>query len=136
MTMSTVPLWSPSTIALCSFALLKRERDAIRTGYLLSLSKKVVKCCCARIVVGTSTATCLLLRTALNAARTAISVLPNPTSPQINRSIGLTLSMSRFTSAVAAAWSGVSSYMNEASISFCQCMSGENETPSSLFRFA
>ena len=52
-------------------------------------------------VVGTSTATCLPSITALNAARTAISVLPKPTSPQISRSIGTGFSMSAFTSSIA-----------------------------------
>ena len=46
-------------------------------------SRKVLKCCCASTVVGTSTATCLPSITALNAARMATSVLPKPTSPQI-----------------------------------------------------
>ena len=41
-------------------------------------SRKVLKCCCASTVVGTSTATCLPSITALNAARMATSVLPKP----------------------------------------------------------
>ncbi len=48
----------------------------------------VRKCCSASTVVGTSTATCRPASIALNAARIATSVLPYPTSPQINRSIG------------------------------------------------
>ena len=43
------------------------------------------------------------------AARIAISVFPKPTSPQTRRSIGDGCSISRFTSAVALLWSGVSS---------------------------
>ena len=39
--------------------------------------------------------------TALKAARIATSVLPNPTSPQIRRSIERGSSMSRFVSAIA-----------------------------------
>ena len=39
-------------------------------------SENTCRCCCARIVVGTSTATCLWSHTALKAARTATSVLP------------------------------------------------------------
>ena len=46
------------------------------TGNWLIRSENVLKCCCASSVVGTSTATCLPSCTALNAARTAISVLP------------------------------------------------------------
>ena len=52
-------------------------------------------------MVGTSTATCLPSCTALNAARIATSVLPNPTSPHTRRSIGWSSSMSAFTSAMA-----------------------------------
>ena len=51
-------------------------------------------------VVATSTATCLPSITALHAARTATSVLPNPTSPQSRRSIGNGRSMSRLTSSI------------------------------------
>jgi hypothetical protein len=39
-------------------------------------------------VVGTTTATCLPFMAATKAARSATSVLPKPTSPQISRSIG------------------------------------------------
>ncbi len=46
-------------------------------------------CCSASSVVGTSTATCLPSASATNAARSATSVLPKPTSPQTSRSIGL-----------------------------------------------
>jgi len=49
-------------------------------------------------VVGAMMATCLPAMTALNAARTATSVLPNPTSPANSRSIGISLSMSALTS--------------------------------------
>jgi hypothetical protein len=45
---------------------------------------------------------------ALNAALTATSVLPNPTSPQTSRSVGCGLCMSALTAAMAASWSGVS----------------------------
>ena len=54
-----------------------------------------------KIVVGTKIATCLLSHTALNAALTATSVLPKPTSPQINRSMGVLDSMSLITSRLA-----------------------------------
>jgi len=55
---------------------------------------KVRPCCSARIVVGTRTATCFPACTALNAARTATSVFPYPTSPTSSRSIGRARSMS------------------------------------------
>jgi aspartyl-tRNA synthetase len=45
-------------------------------GYSASLWLKVRKCCSARTVVGTRTATCLPLSTVLKAARMASSVLP------------------------------------------------------------
>ena len=45
---------------------------------------------------------------ALNAALTAISVLPKPTSPQMRRSIGTGFSMSDLTSSMVVSWSVVS----------------------------
>jgi hypothetical protein len=61
----------------------------------------VSKCCAASTVVGASNATCRPSITALNAARTATSVFPNPTSPTSSRSIGRGSSMSRLTSITA-----------------------------------
>jgi hypothetical protein len=72
-----------------SFALRKRDSSASFTGQSAKRSEKFWKCCSASSVVGTSTATCLPSATATNAARSATSVLPKPTSPQIRRSIGL-----------------------------------------------
>ena len=46
----------------------------------------------------------------MKAARNATSVLPNPTSPQISRSIGLPEAMSASVSAIAFSWSSVSGY--------------------------
>jgi hypothetical protein len=51
----------------------------------------------------------------LNAARTATSVLPKPTSPQTSRSIGWGASRSCFTASIATPWSSVSSNGNDAS---------------------
>src|SRR5205823_1043006 len=58
----------------------ERKRDSISTltGNGWKRSPKVRKCCCARTVVGTRIATCLPSMTALNAARTASSVLLQP----------------------------------------------------------
>ena len=50
-----------------------------------------------------------IFSTALKAARIATSVFPNPTSPQMSRSIGRTLIMSALVAAIAVIWSGVSS---------------------------
>ena len=60
-------------------------------------------------MVGTSTATCLPLTTALKMARIATSVLPKPTSPANKRSIGVGRSMDSLISRVACNWSSVSS---------------------------
>ena len=73
---------------------------------------------------------------ALKAALIATSVLPNPTSPQINRSIGFSDSISVFTSAVALIWSFVSTYKNEASSSFCIELSILYLYPLEIFLFA
>ena len=56
----------------------KAYRDRFRTvtGKAEYRSENVAKCCWASSVVGTRIATCLPSWTALNAARTAISVLP------------------------------------------------------------
>ena len=110
MTMSISPLasffdaspWLPCAIR-------KRDSSAIFTGQSAKRSVKVWKCCSASSVVGQRTTTCLLSATATNAARSATSVLPKPTSPHTRRSIGLPAAMSVTTASIAAAWSGVSS---------------------------
>ena len=61
------------------------------------------------MVVGTKMATCLPSIAALKAALTATSVLPKPTSPQTSLSMGAGASISFLTSAMALAWSIVSS---------------------------
>ncbi len=76
MTTSTPPLASPSSTAFCSAAELNRDIARTVTGNAAYRSEKVWKCCWTSSVVGTRTATCLPSCTALNAARTAISVLP------------------------------------------------------------
>ena len=60
-------------------------------------------------MVGTSTATCLPLDAATNAARNATSVLPKPTSPHTNLSIGRGERKSAMVDKMALAWSAVSS---------------------------
>src|SRR5213083_2034331 len=88
------------------------------------------------MVVGTRTATCLPACTALKAARNATSVLPYPTSPTSNRSIGRARSMSRLTSSEARRWSGVSSYRKADSSSRCHGVSGGNANPAASWRRA
>ena len=75
-TTSTAPAAAASTTAACSFGERNRESTSTRTGNAPNRSLNVVKCCCASTVVGTSTATCWPSITALNAARSATSVLP------------------------------------------------------------
>ena len=133
---STAPVRTASTIAFCSRGDRNRLSISTRTGKAANRSWNTAKCCCARIVVGTSTATCFPSITALNAARTATSVFPYPTSPLTRRSIGRADSMSRFTSWIACHWSGVSSKLNASSISRCHGVSGANEWPDRASRAA
>ena len=74
-------------------------------------------------MVGTKKATCFPSITALKAALMATSVLPYPTSPQSNLSIGLSDSISLFISSSDANWSGVSSYGNSSSNCLCHSVS-------------
>ena len=62
------------------------------------------------MVVGARYATCLLSCTSLKAARSATSVFPYPTSPQISRSMILVLSISLLASSMAASWGRTCSY--------------------------
>ncbi|CKM50520.1 Uncharacterised protein [Mycobacterium tuberculosis] len=75
-TMSTDPSARPSITARDSAASVNRDRPLMVTGNPDIRSPNVCRCWSASSVVGTSTATCLPSWTALNAARTAISVLP------------------------------------------------------------
>ena len=76
MTMSTVPSFSPVRISFDSLVDVKRLSPRTVTGKPSMRSLNVARCCWASRVVGTSTATCLPSCTALNAARSATSVLP------------------------------------------------------------
>ncbi len=78
----------------------KRESARTCTGKPANRSVKVSRCCLTSSVVGTSIATCLPSWIALNAARTATSVLPKPTSPESSRSIGIGFSMSALISSI------------------------------------
>jgi transcription-repair coupling factor (superfamily II helicase) len=109
MTISTRPSARPSSTALVSLALRKRDRDSIRKGQSAKRSLKFWECCWASRVVGTSTATCCPLLAATKAARMATSVLPKPTSPHTTRSMGRGEAMSSSTASMARAWSGGSS---------------------------
>ncbi len=113
-------------MACSSLAELNLDTGRTTTGKLANRSVNVAKCCCTSKVVGHNTAACLPSCTALNTARTAISVLPYPTSPQISRSIGIGSSMSALTSSIVRNWSGVSTYGNASSSSRCHGVSGPN----------
>ena len=61
---------------MASVSLWNRDSERTVTGNPAYRSAKVFWCCWTSSVVGQSTATCLPSWMALNAARTAISVLP------------------------------------------------------------
>ncbi len=103
MTISTVPSVMPAKAWVVSLPEVNRDNSATLTGQSANRSAKVCACCSANKVVGQRIATCCPLATAKNAARNATSVLPNPTSPQTSRSIGLAADMSSITAVMAAA---------------------------------
>ena len=74
--MSTVPSAMPAITSAASLSVWNRLSALIISGKPLIRSVKVDRCWLTSSVVGTRTATCLPSCTALNAARTAISVLP------------------------------------------------------------
>ena len=76
MTMSTVPSASPATVVAWVAAGTKRDSSRTSSGKAANRCENVASCCAARTVVGTRTATCLPSWVALNAARSATSVLP------------------------------------------------------------
>ena len=108
-TMSTEPSASPSLTFFNSAAVTRRDAWAISTGRPRNRSMKVLVCWRASSVVGTTTATCLPFITVMKAARSATSVLPKPTSPQISRSIGRPAARSSTVASIAVCWSSVSS---------------------------
>ena len=108
-TISTVPRSMPSSTAFDSLPVRKRDSVSMRTGQSAKRSRKLLVCCSASSVVGTSTATCLPACAAMNAARIATSVLPKPTSPHTTRSMGFSVARSCSTWRMASAWSAVSS---------------------------
>ena len=72
-------------------------------------ARTCLKCWRASSVVGTTTATWRPASAVMKAARSATSVLPKPTSPQISRSMGVPAARSPITASMAACWSSVSS---------------------------
>ena len=112
---STFPAAKSAITCFVSAGLRKRETISMLSGKSRKRSRNVFQCCSARIVVGHRTSTWRLLTATANAARTATSVFPKPTSPQTSLSIGLVDSRSSLTASIARAWSSVSRYGNEAS---------------------
>ena len=88
MIISAWPLSRDSKACLISLADLNLDTSTILTGQSAKRFCHVVACCSDSNVVGANTATCLPPITATKLARKATSVLPKPTSPQINRSMG------------------------------------------------
>ncbi len=101
MTQSTLTDRRPSMTTFACAAVRNLLSTSTRIGKPANRSANVLPCCVASSVVGASTATCLPSWIALNAARIATSVLPNPTSPQTRRSIGYGRSISSFTASIA-----------------------------------
>jgi hypothetical protein len=85
-----------------------RESWATLIGSPSKRAAKVRACWRDSSVVGTTTATWVPDMATQKAARSATSVLPKPTSPQISRSIGLPEDKSSSTSPMARCWSSVS----------------------------
>ena len=108
MTMSTLPAARSRLIVgrILGADQARQLRDADRQPWKRAL--KVRKCWRLSSVVGTTTATWLPDIAATKAARSATSVLPKPTSPQISRSIGRPDARSPITSSMARGWSSVS----------------------------
>ena len=69
---------------------------------------KVRTCCAARTSVGASNAACPPLSTTANIARSATTVLPEPTSPCKSRCIGWGCAKSSSISFITASWPPVS----------------------------
>jgi hypothetical protein len=106
--MLTEPSASPAFTCAASFAVTMRESCATLIGSPAKRAVKVRKCWRESSVVGTTTATCTPVMAMTKAARSATSVLPKPTSPQMSRSIGRPAAKSSSTSLMARNWSSVS----------------------------
>ena len=72
------------------------------SGYTEKRSEITSKCCFARTIVGARTIACFLAETTQKIARIATSVLPKPTSPQINLSIGVSCSVKSLSTSINA----------------------------------
>ena len=122
---SISPSFNFLIISSCSFFVLNLFSNSILIGKSFILSLNASYCWFASIVVGTKYATCFWSIQALKAPRIATSVLPYPTSPQSNLSIGFGFSISVFSSCIALNWSAVSSYSKLLSNCFCHSVSFE-----------
>ena len=120
---STRPSFTHFKMPVCSALLRNRLSISILTAKFFMRCSKLLKCCSARMVVGTKYATCFPDITALKTALIATSVFPYPTSPQSKRSMGLSDSISFFISSLHLSCPGVSSYENASSNWFCHRVS-------------
>ena len=101
MTISTVPSLSPARVLFASAVETSRDSGRTFKGKPLKRAWKFLKCWRASRVVGAIMATWRPVIATTNAARSATSVLPNPTSPHTRRSIGRPRARSSITSAMA-----------------------------------
>ena len=108
-TIDNFPLLRSFLIFNLSLFLVILDKLLILISKSLNLSSNVLKCCSTNIVVGATIATCLPEDATTKDALIATSVLPNPTSPQINLSINLFEYMSFKVSSIAVSWSSVRS---------------------------
>ena len=97
---STLPKAKSLSTSFCLVGETKRLSISILTGNASILFFAVLKCCIARTVVGTRIAHCFPSPMHLNAALSATSVLPKPTSPHSSLSIGALLCISLFISSM------------------------------------
>ncbi len=95
----------PSLIFLKISLVFSRDSSLVNLSISIpsraNLFLKVSECWSASTVVGERITTCFPFNTARRAARSAISVFPNPTSPTTNLSIGSALAISRKISSMA-----------------------------------
>ena len=108
--MSQSPDWMESYISFFFFVDCVLDSNSILIGHFENRSLNDWKCWFARIVVGTMITTWWPFIAEIKAALMATSVFPNPTSPQIKRSIFLFEERSFITSSIVLAWSWVNTY--------------------------
>jgi len=111
-TMETVPAASRASVSARSDGGVApvNRRMAISCRGMSAASSPVTarKCCSARMLVGAISAACPPFATTISIARTATSVLPDPTSPCSRRFMGTARARSARISCTARSWAAVS----------------------------